>query len=642
MTLRAALVPALLATLILPSPASLHAQGILRLEPLHGDIGIGYDGRLNASEAPSSSRTQVLREWIGVRVAGSVVDPGLAQFHLNLRPAFSQGWWSGTGFEGTDTGGRQGLFGDAMVQLFSTGPVSLNARVFRSRDIIESRFDQRTETDSEGFVVSGNFRSKYLNVNAVYDESESDGVFTSLVSSPGRRYTDRKQFMLVAQNSKTRVRYQRLERDDLLRVDDEYLRHQLIGTNDQRWGKGSNLRSRVGYTLQEGTGSTETLNLGQSVHLQHTGEVATNLNWFLNNSQTRFDDARGWGASLTETVRPSRSVMLSLTGGFEGRSFTAGNSGSWRVMPRAQFTHELTPGMLFSAGGGLGYQYRSQENAEDGFGTAVGERHVVPQSLRFLLGQPMIDPTSVRLISEDALIAFEQGFDYRLNASGPFLEVIALPGGRMLSGTVVLADYRFELLPTADGGILRWEYNLSLAVGGLQVYHSLSGDQKQGQTETEVPLFGETDNAIAGIRYDTESPIGNLHFDGEWRRTAFDGIASQLYAVNASTGFSFARQWRGGAGIGWSSRRDGTRWDMFRGYGKLIWTPIPRLNVTGTLSAHQWERDIGGSERFIGAAVGADWTVRQLTAGIRYEHNAYVRNLDRSENRLMIRISRAF
>jgi hypothetical protein len=180
--LRALLAP-VLAAAVFAAPASLEAQGLLHLEPLQGEVGLGYDGRSNTSDAPSSSETQVLREWFGARFAGFVKSRNTARFEVNLRPAWSQGWWSGSSFEGTDRGGRNGLYGDGMVELFSGGPVSLSARAFRAEDIIESRFDQRTQTDSEGFSITGNFRSKYMNVNANYNESESDGFWTSSVSS---------------------------------------------------------------------------------------------------------------------------------------------------------------------------------------------------------------------------------------------------------------------------------------------------------------------------------------------------------------------------------------------------------------------------------------------------------------------------
>jgi hypothetical protein len=623
-------------------PASLEAQGLIQLEPFRGELGLGYDGRSYTSDAPSNSETQVLREWFGARFAGFVKSRNTVRFDLNLRPTWSQGWWSGSGFEGTDRGGRNGLYGDGLVEFFSGGPVSLSARVFRAQDIIESRFDQRTETDSEGLSFTGNFRSKYMNVNANYNENESDGFWTSSVSSFGRRNTNRKQFNLVVQNSKTRVRYQRLAVDDLLRFDDDYLRHQLIGTNDQHWGKGSNLRSRVNYTQQEGSGAVETLTWGQSVHLQHTSRVSTDLNYYLNSTDTPLDESNGWGILLLESARLSNTVTASLTAGVDRQFTRMGTTANWRFMPRAQVTRMLPAGVLFSGGGGVGYQYRSQVSDEDGFGTAVGERHVVPPPLRFLLNVPSADPTSVRVTSEDASIVYELGPDYRLFESGLFLEVIVEPGGRIQEGQVVLVDYRFALMPTADGGIVRWEYNVNFSVKGFQLYHSLSGDEKTGQTETEIPLFGETSMAVAGIRFDSPTPAGALSLNGEWRRTAYDRRASELISFNGNLGFRIAGDLRGSAAIGWSSRRDGDRWDIFRGFARVIWTPLSRLNVFSTLSANHWERSVGGRQRFVGATIGADWTFGMLTAGLLFEHNTFDYRVGRAENRFVARIKRTF
>ena len=279
---------------------------------------------------------------------------------------------------------------------------------------------------------------------------------------------------------------------------------------------------------------------------------------------------------------------------------------------------------------------------EDGFGTAIAERHVVPPPLRFLLDIPNADPSSVRITSEDASIVYEPGPDYRLFASGLFVEVIVEPGGRIQEGQLVLVDYRFALLPTADGGIVRWEYNLSFSVKGFQLYHSLSADEKTGQTESEVPLFGETDNAIAGMRFDSSLPIGALRLVGEWRRTAVAGQASELFSFDGSLGFRITTDLRGHATLGWSSRRDGDRWDIFHGFANVIWTPVRSLNVSGTLSANHWERSVGGRQRFFGATIGADWTLGRLTAGLRFEHNTFDYRVGRADNRVIARIKRTF
>jgi hypothetical protein len=624
------------------SPSTASGQGILQVEPLHGELTLGYDGRVNRSGA-ANSNTQLLREWVTVKLGGSVLGPNIAAFDLALRPAFSQGWWTGSSIEGTERGGRNGLYGDGNLTLFKGENVEIGGRLFRSQDIVESRFDQRTESDAEGFVVRGNFRSTYMNVSAVYDQNSTDAIWTSAVASGGRRLLDRSQFAAFVTNSKTKLRFRRLTFDDLLRQDDEYLRNTFSGTNDQKWGKGSRLQSRVNWTEQEGAGAVRNLNWGQSVHLQHTRDISTNLSYYVSDVSTMFDDTNGWGTVLHEAVRLDDSWRLSLDLGADGRKSNRGSFFNWRVMPRGQVTVPLPAGIRFDGGAGVGYQYRSQETAEEGgYGSILAEPHVVPISRRFLLDQPNADPATVRVTSEDAVVTYTEGTDYRLFESGVFLEVIALPGGRILPEQSVFVDYRFALLPTADGGIVRWEYNIAFTVKGFQLYHSLAGDEKAGQTENETPLFGETDNAIAGIRYDAPTPLGPVRLAGEWRRTAFNGVASESFSLDGSLSFGLGPKLLGRFGAGWSSRRDGSRYYMFRALTRLTWKPLRRLNVYGDLSAYAYEYSTSGGESFFGGAIGADWVVGRTAIGGRLERSRWDRSLVRNETRFVVKLSRAF
>jgi hypothetical protein len=624
------------ATLLAPSESP--AQGIIRLNPVSGSLAVGYDGYNSSVPGTPGSNSSRLQERLSVRFTGSIYNQQAVAFDVTMQPAFTQGWWSGP--QGSQGDNRNGLYGNAALEFMRGGDVQMNFRAFRTRETYNGPFDQRMETAAEGVIVSGNFRSPFMSVAANFDANESDSRWLSSAALGSRRLQKRNQLLVTGSNTKTRVQFQRLETADVIR-NNNFLRYRTLGTNRQRWGKGSTLVSRFNYLQQRGAGAVENFTWGQTVNLRHTRTVSTNLTYTYNDVKTPRGFSKGWTAGLNEVVAVNRNATVTFAALGDTRTSEIGKVQNLRLMPRVQTNVPLPAGLQLGLGGGVGYQWRNQETGEGGMGSVSGEEHAVPPSGRFLLDQFQPDPTTVRITSEDGSILYDEGLDYWLFDAGAHLEVVIIRSGQIQVGDVLLVDYQFRVLPTASGEMLRWEYNVSVSVGGFQAYHSLSADEKLGETDSGIPLFGFTDNAIAGARFDSRTPIGALSVNGEWRRTAFDAIASEVFMLEASLGFQMGRRWQGGAGMGYSVRRDGFETTMFHALARVSWTPIPRTRVYARLRAHQWDRAMQG-ERFLGGAVGADWKVGLLSAGIELQHSNWDISRERGETRVEVRLKRIF
>jgi hypothetical protein len=614
------------------------AQGILQLHPLTGDLTLDYNGYSNQTIGYSGSSTKSLRESLGVRLAGDVYSPQLMSFDLALRPSLMQGRWNSPGI--SENGNRTALFGSGSVRFLRGGPVSLWARAHKSRDEFNGRFGQRTISESDGFNFGANFRSPYLNASVSYMENESDAVWSSPSTPPTRRVRDRSQLLLNVTNSKTRIRFDRLEVHDLLRQS-AFLRYRTLATNRQRWGKGSSLNSRLTYTDQQGVGAVQSFLWGQNAHLQHTELISTDLRYSLTDINSTGDHIKGWNAGFNELVRLSPRLAFMLGGSGNRQTATVGSVTNWRIQPRVNANTMLPAGIRFSVGAGVGYRWRIQDTGEGGTRTIVGEPHVVPPAGRFLLDELDPNPTTVRLTNEDGSILYDPGADYRLFESGAFLEVIVLAGGRIAIGESLLADYEHTVLGSSRAELLTWSYSLSAEVKGLQLYHSLVSDNRVKSTNPLDPYAGENRNVIAGIRFQSATPIGALTLNGEWRETSLGQETTELYLADAGLSFLISQRWRGSAGAGWSTRRDGIRYDLYRAYGRVSWTATRTVQAYADLSANAWER-IDSSERYIGGSIGADWNVGLLTVGARLERSHLDSGPQRVRTRLSIRASRRF
>lgn len=628
---------ALLASLAAASQAS--GQG-LRLEPIEGALLLGFDGLTSRPEGvPDSYDRGTLREALLVDLRGSLYSPRLLAFDLSLRPTFRQDRWSDPA--GTDAAGSRQLFGSAAVRLLPAGPVSLGFRAHRSEDLIRGRFDQRADSESRGLQLTSALRTAYMSVIASYDRSSGEVAWTSGPQAGVVRVRDQSRLRLRAQSSKTQASFERVETREVERDESVYYRAQV--NNRQRWGKGSSLVSRFNYNLREGDPGSEALSWGQSARLQHTRDVYTSLGYNLFGSETRLGTDRGWSVSAGETVRLSPNVGLALSGSFDRRSSEAGRFTDARIQPEANFTLRLPAGARLQGRFGVGYRWRSRETGDGGLAAIVGEVHQVDESNRFFLEQLFPRPSSVRITSEDQVLHFELGIDYRLTESGPLLEVTVLPSGRIQTGDVLLVDYEYEVLPSVEGGSLLANYGLTISLGGLSAYHTraLESPRDEGPTDVAAPLFTESDFLTAGLRYAAPTPLGQLSVGAEWQRAEYPPSISDVYTASAGLGFFLGREWKGRAGARWSLRRNGGRYDIGEIEAAMTWTANPRLALTAEVSGYEW-RDDPRRQRFAGLTLGLDWRFAKLTAGVRFDHLTWSYANDKSDDRLIVRLARSF
>ena len=632
------IVLALAALTALVGPSVGWAQGILQLEPITGDVTLDFNSYASSTTGSSGSATRILRESLGVRFAGSLYRPSAVRFDISLRPALSQGRWT-TG-DISDNGNRSTLYGSGQLRFLTGSPVSLWARAHRSRDEFSGLFGQETRSETEGFQFGADFRSPYLNANVSYLENESDALWSTPGTAPRRRLQDRSQLILNVTNSKTRVRFDRLELQDELRPTG-FLRYRTLATNRQRWGKGSSLLSRFSYTNQQGSGTVQSLLWGQNVHLQHTRLIATDLRYSVTDVSTPGEQIKGWTAGFNESVRLSEKLALLLDGSGSRQTANVGSVQNWRIQPRVRYNTRLPGDIRLAVGGGVGYRWRIQDTGEGGTRSVIGESYVVPPSGRFLLEELNPDPTTVRITNDEGSVLYDPGADYRLFESGSFLEVIIEPGGRILPGETLLVDYDHFVFGSSRAELLSWNYGIDLQVKGLQLYHSLASDDRVRTTNPDDPYSGDNRNAIAGIRFQSATPVGALTLNGEWRETSLGQEKTELMLVDADLSFLISQRWRGTAGAGWSTRRDGFRYDLYRAYGRVQWNATRTLQAYADLAANSWER-IDQNELFVSGAIGVDWNVALLTVGARLERRHIDSGPTRIQNRIMVRASRRF
>jgi hypothetical protein len=618
-------------------------QGLFSVDRPEGELLLGYDGQRSFGRGVPAFTNQALRESLLLRVRGSIYSPRLLSFDVNFRPALSQlAWRSG---DVRQSGSRNALFGSGGIRVLSGAPASMFVQAYRTRDNFSGIFGTRAEAENSGFTVGGDLRTPYMTFTGQFQMAEADVLTTAGLDRGMRRRQKSERAVLYAQSSKTRITLERFELDDLLRPQDIKWYRALLN-NRQRWGKGSALITNFQYWDRRNQFFPSTsIVFSQAAVLRHTLDVSTNLQWSVADSKTPFDRNRIYTAAISERVQASRTLSFGVSGRGDWRNFNRGSMRNYLVDINAGGNAQLPFGTLLQASGAAGYRWRSQQVGSGGVGTALGEPHEITESRRFLLDQFQPDPTSVRATNEDGTILYEDGLDYRLVPSGPYLEFVALPGGRIQAGDVVLVDYRYNLLPSASAEFFQVLYSLDLTFRSFRAYHR---NTLNLPTESDpVIVFFETQIMTTGLQFQTPTQFGQLDAGAEWVRNRFDPITTDIFSVFGGFGYRFGPRVNGSLRANWSTRRNETRYDIFQGRAALEWFAMPGLRVTGQLSAYDWSQQLGRGlkpihGRFIGGGLGAEFRIGLMRLEGRYDHLMWSNSSSSGQNRLYFRFSRVF
>jgi hypothetical protein len=400
-----------------------------------------------------------------------------------------------------------------------------------------------------------------------------------------------RRFLYEARNSKTTLRYDRLDRNDLL-TEADFVRTLATFRHRLRWGRGSQLsshlerRSRVGFAPQKRDAWTESLALTHNPRVLSRSSVAaawTERNGF----SSRSVEGR---ATLIGLPTPSLEVDLDWQSLWRSSAF--GRNDYHRVGPRARWHRDPSPLWSLSASGGLFYESRIVESVGDGFVDVVDERYRIPESLRFSLRLPGVVPGSVVISTPLDSRILQEGIDYALVVEGHALAVQILPGSGLGAGDDLLVSYRAVLSPSQTASGPAFEYGLQARFGYLTLEHRRS--HRIGLGLTTVP-FGDSptetwDEQILALR--ATIPAGPATASGSLERKWRDFFGD--YSVIDQGSFRLAMLLPRGLGATASGHflsadRFGGRYTSRQGEAALEWRATPGWTLTGGMSYWRWK-----------------------------------------------------
>ncbi len=632
---------ALAVCVVLLGARGARAQDTFDLEPPRGEIGASVDGSWFDYAGSSDLSAQLFRQWIWFRTSMWYLSPQVLRLDLDIRPTFNQSLFGGE--PESPNGGGTSFVGGARLHVLSGARTSLETYVWRDDETVRARFGQRTDLDVFEWGAELDNSNPYLPFKLTYDDRTRDVIWTTGADLAPARTDNRTQVLeFTARNSKTGLQIERLVFDDFI-ADRDYRR--TLGRFDNlfRWGKGSRLESMIQYVNRQRNAPYERFNLRGIVHLQHTARIFSDYDYQYSTQNTPVDRVTENVGRVGVTYLMSPFVDVGAEAYGQARSARVGKQSYLRVRPNVGFVANLPFRVLATTRLFAGYEWHDQSAKEDGFIERLDEPHRVGPNGRFQLDRAFAEPSSLTVTSDDGTLLYEEGIDYRSVITGPFLEVIVLPGGRIAIGDLVRVSYRFRVVPDASANAFIWGYELGLRLGGIRLYVQRSRQDSQDSVPPGVlPVLRNYDDSAVGIGVDLANRYGSISVAAEHRRQTTDVFDYTTNTLRAALGVMVRRNLEASVrGLLMAQRGTEIPLDQLLGEASLEWGLSRALRLRAYVAAWNWDFGLR-KEDFLGGGVGLEWNVARLTTLVRFDRLSWENGFDRLENRLYISLTRAF
>jgi hypothetical protein len=583
----------------LPVQAAL-AQSPVTLSSGQGQIGVEFLGLWSDYDLRPGIRQTNFREWAEARVRGAILDPRFLSLRLRIRPEWQQSSWGGETNAPDQTAVRLGWNGSLV--LLRDRPISLTVGTLRSSATTRSQLGAETEVARSELTGSVNARLRYLPMRLSFRRYTQDHDVRG-GPQPVRQWFTSSRLRLSAKNTKTQLLLERHWYDDRLQQPNDFAESHGWLHHTFRWGKGSSIESDVDYVDRSGGYHYRNLSWWERVHLQHTRTVHSEYEFRMGSTRSGLGSSNFRWLATAVSFPVTSGLRARIEGSSHVTRFDIGHESILRAGPRLEFVTGLPWRSRLSVGTSLMYERATQQPMGNGWVAVAGERHILDVQGGFFLDRAAVDLTSVRVLSPDRTLVYQSALDYQLAESGPFVEVVVLPTGRIQVGDTLLVDYRHQLVPQAGKEQLVATLDVHISTGPFLAYSRSRLTGRLGVDEPS-PLPVPTGNAVAslrdldeiafGLRFRSRLPLGRADAGIERSVRRAETFRIETLELRANWSFNLGSDVLGSV-QGAAARTEGTDGPSrtLSGNASIVWWAHRSLSLRATLGS--WWPQSGGA-----------------------------------------------
>ncbi|MFQ5773639.1 MAG: hypothetical protein ACE5GS_03890 [Kiloniellaceae bacterium] len=639
---------ALIALLATASEAQAEAEKVVHLDPLEWETSVDFDGTWRRTGTQSTSNREV-ETGVRLRQSGFGLDPRIFRFAVEVEPKVSRGDFSGADQDEV----RDGLFLNyninANVLQGTPGPVSFDVQAGRTNDTTEGSLGNRSEFDLGTRSLGVNWKTTIFPSTLRYSERSLEQTFRSgLTGATFERDDVLRTVSLRGRSSKLDLSLDRDWLDDQVEGRDfDYTSNRARAGHRFRWGKGSQLTSRVDYFDRNGFNSFENLSLDETADIQHTADLRSTTSYRFTSFTQQTTTTENAGAfSLTHDLYDNLTTTGHASGSF--RDSDVLDELEYETGLNLNYRKQIFWGGRFNAGAGAAYRI-TDRRSQGGFQEVVDESHVVPATGIVILDRRFVDPSSIVITDATGTLVLTQGADFTVSpAAEDLTEIFVLPGGQVAPAETILASYSFEVLPSLKFSTVPYHYRASVDFGWITVFHRASQSNESLISGTGESVLVDREDSTTGVqlRWDRASTRATFSAEKRFQSTgafetdALDFDQSLIYTMSRGTTLNLSLS------EVFSESTNRTT-DLYTADLSLRWLPWSNFSLRPHVGF--WLRDDEGAtvtegtrrEHFVVGGLDLRWFWRKLELGVRYEHNRRGGDItESSEHRVMVTLIR--
>lgn len=518
--------------LILGSPSQAHAIEWLVINPLDIDLLATYNARISVNQNRERSHWGVLDTSVAVTQTGYILDPGIANFSVQLEPTYSFGHFSAQGQ--TSRASDPNLNYDLSLLILgdATFPVSSDIRSSRRTITTNGALGSFSRGTIDEQFLGLRWRNAYFPASLGYSNRHFEQVYSSGLNDQvsKRDYVYRK-LELKANSRPMRLTLKAVRSEDRsINTNNDY--DQLFGNllHQLKWGKGSSLRSVLDYQKRSGINPFEQSKLYEVLNIRHGNSIHSETFFELTSieqdvkskvKQFRFELFHDLYQNLRSSVylrdnsiKSSVSDLVDRQTGFSVRYNKSPLSG----MNLSTFINA--------------YYGDTRLDSRAGFIQIVDEGHVVPPVGDFLLDRRFAILSSVVVTDTTGAFVYQEGIDYELRAEAEgFTRLLVMPDGQINVGDLLLVNYSIEPLPSSQYTTLGTRFGLNFSFKGfILAYTNNAQDYKQVSGSPDTFLT-DRDESILDLSYSYQFPRGVASLKMQHRNTKAGELRSRSTAI---------------------------------------------------------------------------------------------------------------
>lgn len=463
--------------------------------------------KLSSASLPSHRRRLLFEESLETEFQGAVYHPNFISFDADLEASLAQ---NKENFQPNLTGELENSVLNRyhiLSSFLSKKPYAFSLSAEKSRLVQNREFFERQVINSNKYGGSFGFKNSVLPAGFSFSNSEKE---INRLSRPSQDFRDDElSFNLSNQSNFTGETFFDANQDTFSRTE--------LGTPDQNGvSRDFSLTNRKYLSEDEkkmlysslrfygltGTSKSRVLNLNENFDVKHTDYLGSTYTYSFSDKSSSGVNAKDNRISASLRHQLYESLNSAFSTYYFNSKATSFSQDTYGLSLDESYTKKLGKIGKLSSGAGIAYS-EDKRKTLDSLISIIDEPHTLTTGILTFLDMPRVDTATVVVTNPAGTITYVVNVDYLLTSAGERTQIQRIPGGSILNGEDISADYQAKASPWVKFNTLSQNYSfrIDFLEQLIGVFYNLSKENHPKVSGGEDLILQKLNDTTVGLDF---------------------------------------------------------------------------------------------------------------------------------------------